>query len=85
MVDPTATQAQAKGVAPSAVASPLSVPSPPSADGVDKLYRQLAAIHAIATAQLAECAYWRRSDSTASPIHAGADWQRLAMEPFTEG
>jgi hypothetical protein len=42
----------------------LSTSPPPTADRVDKLYHQLVEIHAIATAQLAECTRWRRSDST---------------------
>jgi hypothetical protein len=37
---------------------PLNASPPLTANGVDKIYRQLAKIHAIATAQLAECAYW---------------------------
>jgi hypothetical protein len=44
-------------------ASPL-----PTADRVDKLYHYLAEIHPIAAAQLVECAWWRRFDSTPSPI-----------------
>jgi hypothetical protein len=60
MVDLTATRAQAKGAAPfasckgsqteAAAAMPLNVLLPPSADGADKLYCQLAEIHAIAAA-----------------------------------
>jgi hypothetical protein len=60
MVDFVATQARAKGVAPSAnleggqteatAAKPLNALPPPIADGVDRLYRQLAEIHAITAA-----------------------------------
>jgi hypothetical protein len=39
-----------------AAAMPLNTLPPPSTDGVDRLYRQLAEIHAIAVAPLAECA-----------------------------
>jgi hypothetical protein len=37
-----------------------------TADGVDKMYNQLAEIHAITVAQIALCAHWRRSYSTPS-------------------
>jgi hypothetical protein len=50
---------------------PLSASPPLTADGVDKMYRQLAEIHAITATQLAECAHWRRSDSTPSLTWAG--------------
>jgi hypothetical protein len=40
-------------------------------DGVDKMYCQLAKIHAIAVVQLAECARWRQSNPATSPIWAG--------------
>jgi hypothetical protein len=66
MVDFTSTQAQAKEVAPptshkggqaeATTFKPLSTSPPLTADGVDKMYHQLAEIHAIATTQLAECA-----------------------------
>jgi hypothetical protein len=36
----------------------LSASPPPTIDGVDKMYHQLVEIHAIAVAQLAECAHW---------------------------
>jgi hypothetical protein len=39
------------------------------------MHRQLAEIHDIAAAHLAECARWRRSDSTPRPIRAGTEWQ----------
>jgi hypothetical protein len=67
MVDFVSTQAQAKEVAPPAsreggqdeatAAKPLSASHLLTTDGVDKMYRQLAEIHAIAAAQLAECAH----------------------------
>jgi hypothetical protein len=80
-VDFTSTQARAKEVAPSAsregnpteaaVAKPPSTSPPLSIDGVHKMYRQLAKIHTITAAQLAECAQWRRSNQTPSPVWAG--------------
>jgi hypothetical protein len=39
-------------------------------DGVDKMYHQLAEIHAIAVVQLVERARWRQSDSTLSSARA---------------
>jgi hypothetical protein len=66
MVDFTSTQAWAKAVAPftsreggkteATMAEPLNTSSPPTLDGVDMLFHQLVEIHAIATAQLTECA-----------------------------
>jgi hypothetical protein len=66
MVDLTTIQAQAKGAAPSAnhegghteatMAKPLNAPPPPFANGVDRLYHQLAEIHSITAAKLVECA-----------------------------
>jgi hypothetical protein len=50
------------------VAKALNTSPPPTIDGVDKLYHQLAEIHTIATAQLAECARSRCSDSTPRPV-----------------
>jgi hypothetical protein len=69
MVDYASTQAPTKGVAPSASrqgsktkAAAVEAPNtsyPPTANGVDMLYHQLAEIHAIVAMQLAECAHWR--------------------------
>jgi hypothetical protein len=56
------------GQTEAAVATTLNMLLPPSTDGVDRMYRQLADIHAIATASLAECAHWHRSDPTSSPV-----------------
>jgi hypothetical protein len=63
MVGFTSTQARAKEAAPSArceggqdedvATKPLSASTPLTAHQVDKMYHQLAEIHAIATAQLA--------------------------------
>jgi hypothetical protein len=39
-------------------AKPLSAPPLLIVDGVDKMYHQLAEIHTITAAQLAECAHW---------------------------
>jgi hypothetical protein len=68
MVDLATTQAQTKGASPfvnrkesqteAIMAKPLNMLLPPPADRVDKLYHQLVEIHAIATAQLVECAHW---------------------------
>jgi hypothetical protein len=45
-------------------ARPLKASPPPTADGVDKMYRQLAEIHAIVVVNLAECVRWRWSNPT---------------------
>jgi hypothetical protein len=77
--------AQDKGVAPTAICEeghteatankpPKDSPMPPS-DGVDKMYSQLAEIHALTAAQLAECARWHWSNLTSNMAHAGASWQ----------
>jgi hypothetical protein len=55
----------------------LNATPPPTADGVDKLYHQLAEIHAIVAAQQAECARWCHSDSTPGPVQAKTSQQRL--------
>jgi hypothetical protein len=83
-VDLATTRAQAKGAAPStshdgcqimaAMATPLNVLPPPSTDGVDRLYHQLAEIHAIAIVRLVECTRWHCSDSTSGLVHASAGW-----------
>jgi hypothetical protein len=57
------------------VAKAPSTSAPPTTNGVDKLYHQLAEIHAITIAQLAECTRWSRSDSTPSPIRVGTSRQ----------
>jgi hypothetical protein len=66
MMDFASTQAQAKKVAPStsheggqteaAETEPPSTSAPLTTDGVDKMHRQLAEIHAITTTQLVEYA-----------------------------
>jgi hypothetical protein len=53
------------------MAKPPSTSPPLTTDGVDKMYHQLAEIHAIAAAQLATCAHWCRSDSSPSQVRAG--------------
>jgi hypothetical protein len=65
MVDLASTHAQVKEVAPLAnreggqdeaiTAKPLSASPLLTTDRMDKMYHQLAEIHAIAAAQLAEC------------------------------
>jgi hypothetical protein len=62
---------------------PLNALPPPSADMVYKLYYQLVEIHAIAAAQLVECAHWYQSDPTSSLIHATTVWQGPVAEPST--
>jgi hypothetical protein len=82
MVDFTSTQARANKVAPfasheggqtkAAATKPPSTSPPLTANRVDKMYHQLAEIHAIAAMQLVEYAHWCRSDSTPSPVWVGA-------------
>jgi hypothetical protein len=79
MVDFTSTQAQAKEVAPPA--KPLSASPLLTTSGVDKMYHQMAEIHAITTIQLVECAHWRRSDSTPSLVWVGIGQQRSTAMP----
>jgi hypothetical protein len=95
LVDFAATQARTKGAAPSAnregapteaaTAKPPNASPPPTANGVDRLYRQLMEIHAMTTVQLVECTYWCQFDPTSSPVHAGASRQRPIMEPSVAG
>jgi hypothetical protein len=95
MVDYTATQAQDNGVAPSAnrkggqtkaaAAKPLNALPPPTADGVDKLHRELAKIHSIAATQLVECTHWCLSDPGSSLVQDRTSWQRPATEPPQQG
>jgi hypothetical protein len=59
----------------------VSFPPPCTTDEVDMLYCQLVEIHAIDTTQLAECARWRHSASTSSPVRARTDRQRLDEIP----
>jgi hypothetical protein len=69
MADFTSTQAQAKELVPpsrrgeapieAAMTKSPSTSPPLTADGVDRMYHQLAEIHVIATVQLAECAHLR--------------------------
>jgi hypothetical protein len=93
MVDLIATKLQDEGVTPpasrkggqaeAAVAKPPNVPSPPSTNGANSLYRQLAEIHAIAAVQLAKCARWHRSSPTPSMSYVGASGSGTIMEPST--
>jgi hypothetical protein len=90
MMDFTSTHAQAKGVTSTAsreeghtvvIAARFPKASPPStAEGVDKMYHKLAEICALATAQLAECAHWHRSNPTSNSAHAGSDWRVPTIE-----
>jgi hypothetical protein len=84
MVDLAATQLQANGVDPlashvgsqaeAAAAKPPKVLPPPFTGEVDRLFRQLEEIHAIAATQLAECIHWLRSKPTPNTAYAGAGW-----------
>jgi hypothetical protein len=67
MIDYALTQAQSEGVistasrgwglAEATVTKALSILPPPTTNEVDKLYHQLAEIHAIFATQLVECAH----------------------------
>jgi hypothetical protein len=91
MVDLAASQAQAKGAAPSTDherdqteatgSKPPKVLPAPFVDGVDKLCRQLAEIHSIGSTQLMVCDHWCRSFPTSSPVHTRTGWQRPTAEP----
>jgi hypothetical protein len=54
------------------VAKPPSTSPLLTANGMYKMYHQLAEIYTITIAQLAECAPWRQSDSTPSLVQAEA-------------
>jgi hypothetical protein len=56
------------GQAKAATAKPSNTSPLLTTDGVDKMYHQLAEIHAITTAQLVECACSHQSDSTPSLV-----------------
>jgi hypothetical protein len=91
-VDFASTQAQAKKLAPpasrgvaqagAAVAKSLSASHPVTADWVDRIYRQLAEIHAITTMQLLECAHWCQTDSTPHSTRAGNSQPRSNAVPL---
>jgi hypothetical protein len=93
MVDYASTHARAKGVAPTGsqeeghtkatATMPPKASPPPTADGVNKMYRQLAEIHAITAAQLAECTRWCRSNPTPNTAQTGIGWREPATEPST--
>jgi hypothetical protein len=93
MVDFTSTQAQAKETAPPAsrdetqtmtvVTKSPSASPPLTMDRVDRMYHQLAKIHAIITMQLAECAHWRPTNSTRHLAQAGTSRPRPNMAPST--
>jgi hypothetical protein len=57
-----------RGPAGAVGAKSPSTPSPLTADRVERMYHQLAEIHAIAAMQLVECAHWRWTDSTPCSI-----------------
>jgi hypothetical protein len=50
------------------MAKTMAFSLPPNTKGVDMFYHQLTKILAISAAQLVECACWRRSYSTPSPV-----------------
>jgi hypothetical protein len=93
MVDLTATQLYAKGAAPPGSreggggrSRPLW-PSPrtchlhPPSIEANKLYHQLAEIHAIAAVQLAECACWHQFSPTPNTVCTRASWWGGTVEP----
>jgi hypothetical protein len=59
-----------------AAVMPLNPLPPSSTDGVDKLYHQLAKIHTINAAELAECPHLHWTGSTSSPVHASIGRQK---------
>jgi hypothetical protein len=56
------------------VAKPPNTSHPPTVNGVDRLYFQLAGIHAIIIVQLIECTRWHRADPIASLAQAKIGW-----------
>jgi hypothetical protein len=60
---------------------PLKALPLPTVDGVDKMYHQLAEIHAITAVKLAECARWHQSNLTPNVAHASVGWQGPATVP----
>jgi hypothetical protein len=54
----------------------MSTSPPLTTNRLDRMYRQLAKIHAIITAQLAECACWRQTDSTCHLVRVGTSSPR---------
>jgi hypothetical protein len=64
------------GLAEAVMTKALSVSPPPTADGLDKMYHQLAEIHAITITQLTKGARWHCSDSTPSLVWTRTDWRR---------
>jgi hypothetical protein len=91
MVDFTSTQAQAKELAPpvrqgeaqaEATVAKSSTTSPLlTADGVDRMFRQLAKFHAITAAQLVECARWHQTNSTPHSAQAGTSQPMSSAVP----
>jgi hypothetical protein len=91
MLNFTSTQALAKELSPpvrrrearvEATEGNSTSTSPPlTANGLERMYHQLAEIHAIAAAQLVECARWRRSDSTRRLVRLGASHPRPDQPP----
>jgi hypothetical protein len=91
MMDFASTLAHAKGLAPAAsreegraeaaAARPPKALPLPTVDGVDKMYHQLAEIHAITAVKLAECAHWHQSNLTPNVAHASVGWQGPATVP----
>jgi hypothetical protein len=55
---------------------------PPITDEVDRLHRQLAEIHAIGVAQLAECVHWWHSTPPPNPVRARTGWQGCDVTLF---
>jgi hypothetical protein len=91
MMDYASTQAQAKGMAPTAsheeghtkatIARPLKASPLPTTDEVDKMYHQLVEIHDIIASQLAECVRWCKSNPTSNVGHNDASWWGPTVAP----
>jgi hypothetical protein len=91
MVDFTSTQAQSKELAPpvrrgvgqvrAVGAISPSMPPPLTTNRVDRMYIQLAEIHFIAVAQLAECGHWHQTDSTPRSVRVGMSRPRPGVAP----
>jgi hypothetical protein len=88
MIDYAPVRAQSKGEAPTAsheggqaAAKALNASPPPTTDRVDKMYHQLAEIHAITATQLMECTCWHCSDSTPSLVCVRTGRQRPDETP----
>jgi hypothetical protein len=60
---------------------PLKASPSSTADGLDKMYYQLAEFNSIAAVELAQWAHWHRSDPTMNMARVGVGWQGPTVEP----